>query len=135
MEAFEEQLTDCIGLTTLSDICVVLDEDDELEFLENTFFKLYAADEYVHDIYNTNKLCHFQNVWVSEGFEMVSLYEPVKMDKDTRDGVTELIRETAEGYLAEFIRDSDKDDTKYKCINDRALRPTLYKNSIELVMQ
>ena len=37
-----------------------INEDDELELVENTFFNLYCYFEYINDCYNTHKTWHYK---------------------------------------------------------------------------
>ncbi len=49
-------------------VCLNFDEDDNEKIIENTFFKMWCYNEYINDCYNTNKICHFQNILTNEGF-------------------------------------------------------------------
>ena len=80
----ENQVKECLNHDILNNVCLSLDEDDEYTYLENTFFKLYVYNEYITDVFNTSKYYHFENILQSEGFKLVSLYEPKQLDKDTR---------------------------------------------------
>ena len=63
-----ENLNDCIHqyktlsktAELLNDVCSYINNDDELEICNNTFFKLFVYIQYVNDIYNINKLKHFK---------------------------------------------------------------------------
>ena len=46
----------------LINVCVSIDENDEQKFNDNTFFKLFSYNEYINDIYKTNKEAHFKNI-------------------------------------------------------------------------
>ncbi len=71
----EEQLKlDVNQNELLNKLCLTLDIDDDLIFLENTFFKLYAYNEYIDDVFSTGKLYHFQNILEAEGFELSIIY-------------------------------------------------------------
>ena len=96
-----------------------MDDEDEFRFLENTFFKLYSYNEYVDDIFNTGKYYHFDNIITQEGFQLVNLHEPKKLDKDTRDELTELIEAISLEQFNEYLNSSDKDNVKYDAIDKR----------------
>jgi hypothetical protein len=44
----------------LCNICCNVDNNDDVVFNDNTFFKLFVYNEYINDIYNTNKELHFK---------------------------------------------------------------------------
>jgi hypothetical protein len=101
----------------LNKLCLSLDVDDELTFLENTFFKLYAYNEYISDVFNTGKLYHFENILITEGFEISSEGEAKKLDKDTREELTELIQQITTDEFNAFLNSDDKLNPKYDNIN------------------
>ena len=84
-----------------------MDEEDEFKFLENNFFKLYSYNEYINDIFNTSKYYHFENIIKSEGFQLVNLYEPKRLDKDTREELTELIEAITQEQFNEYLETLD----------------------------
>ena len=52
-EAIEEAVKTSKAFTTA---CTYVDEFDQLQVVKNTFFNLYCYNEYVKDIYETNKV-------------------------------------------------------------------------------
>ena len=106
----QDNLKESLGHNILTNVCLTLDEEGELKILENTFLKLYSYNEYINDIFNTSKYYHFENIIKDEGFQLVNLYEPKKLDKDTRDELTELIEQITTEEFNEYLE--DKDTTK-----------------------
>jgi hypothetical protein len=52
----------------LNEVCICNDIDDEAIILENTFFELFCYNEYVDDIYQTNKTAHYEEILTENGF-------------------------------------------------------------------
>ena len=48
----------------------MLNEDNEQIINENTFFKLFVYNEYLIDIYKSNKARHFQEILKNNGFSL-----------------------------------------------------------------
>lgn len=79
----------------LNDMCLNINKNDELEFCENSFFKLFCYEEYLRRIYRTGYKQHFENYLVENGFNIVRvgdkdkldrhIYEVFKMEKELKD--------------------------------------------------
>ena len=78
---------------------------------------MYVYNEYITDVFNTSKYYHFENILQSEGFKLVSLYEPKQLDKDTRCELTELIQDITNEQFEEYLNDEYKCDDKVDHIN------------------
>ena len=115
----------------MKNVCLTLDEDDDLKFWENNFFKLYTYNEYAQDIFNTGKYYHFENILKSEGFQLVSLCEPKRLDKDTRDGMTQMMEGIGEELFNDYLKSKNKSDEKYDHIHKRASLLNLNKGDEE----
>ena len=63
LQTLEQNLKDSMNHPLLNDVCLTLDKDDEYKYLENTFFKLYAYNDYINDIFTTDKYYHFENIF------------------------------------------------------------------------
>ena len=50
--------------------CTYINEVDEIVFIENMFFNLFCYNEYVYDIYKTNKVKHFELLLEENGFKL-----------------------------------------------------------------
>ena len=73
----------------------------------------------MNGIFNTSKYYHFENIIKDEGFQLVNLYEPKRLDKDRRDELTELIEQITTEEFKEYLKDNDKTKDKYDNINKR----------------
>ena len=79
---------------SLINVCVSIDENDEQKFNDNTFFKLFSYNEYINDIYKTNKEAHFKNILINNGFKLSEFGETKKLKskeelKDIKDKYNE----------------------------------------------
>ena len=65
------------------------------------------------------------------GFQPVNLHEPKKLDKDTRDELTELIEAISLEQFNEYLKSNDKDNVKYDTLNKRISLVNLNKGEDE----
>jgi hypothetical protein len=65
----------------LCNICCNVDNNDDVVFNDNTFFKLFVYNEYINDIYNTNKELHFKKILSDNGFILNKLYKSCQLNK------------------------------------------------------
>jgi len=54
----------------LNNICLSLNENDNEIVVKNSYFNIFCYNEYVNDIYKTNKLIHYQNILIQNGFNL-----------------------------------------------------------------
>ena len=71
----------CQTSEQINDVCVYLDENDNEKIIKNTFFDLFVYNEYVNDIYETNKTSHYQNILRENGFIISNMGEVKKNRK------------------------------------------------------
>lgn len=64
----------------LNDICINY-INDELVFNENAFFKLFVYNEYIDDMFKTNKEAHFKQILKNNGFQIEEHGTVSRMDK------------------------------------------------------
>ena len=74
----------------LTDMSLCLDEYDHIRVSNNSFFKLFCYNEFVKDIYNTNKLAHYENILRDEKFVLKSIGDKVKISDDIKAEMTDL---------------------------------------------
>jgi hypothetical protein len=79
------------------------------------------------------KYYHFENILKKEGFELVSLCIPKKLDADTREALTEMLQEITDEQFEDYIRADNKDLDIYKPINDRVVILNLSSDDVELL--
>ena len=59
------------NLQNIVNMCYIIDENDDYKFNENTFCKLYICNEYLTDIYKTNKEYHFRQILKENGYVII----------------------------------------------------------------
>ena len=110
-----------VSNTNLNNICVTMNENDDETINENTFFNLFCYNEYVKDIYQTNKVKHYQELLKMNGFKLLEEGEIKQMTNkkefDTlREGYyDDLFNEYIETKLEER---NLNDIIKFNIIND-----------------
>lgn len=80
-------------------VCLNTNEDDEETIVENAFFKMWCFNEYTNDCYNTNKICHFQNILIEEGFILTHIGNDIILDKKKQ---TQMIKTTHENSINDY---------------------------------
>jgi hypothetical protein len=80
-------------------VCLNTNEDDEETIIENAFFKMWCFNEYTNDCYNTNKISHFQNILIEEGFKLTHVGKDVILDKKKQ---TQMIKNTQENSICNY---------------------------------
>ena len=139
-ENAEEQYTsleDCkslfLTLTTTNDklnnVCSYLDENNEIKIVESTFFNLFCYYEYVKDIYQINKLKHFQLILEANKFILQERGERNRLDKGLLQELTDNINEEE---WKEFMNNTT--DIKFKVIQERVKILNL-PNDLEIFRQ
>jgi|688.fasta_scaffold09539_17 hypothetical protein len=74
----------------LKKICCSLDSNDEYIFNENSFFHLYSFNEYINDVYETNKKYHFYKILWANGFKVIENDQDItKLNKETKKEMTD----------------------------------------------
>ncbi len=80
-------------------VCLNTNEDDEETIIENAFFKMWCFNEYINDCYNTNKILHFQNILIEEGFKLTHVGKDVILDKKKQ---IQMIKTTQENSICNY---------------------------------
>ena len=80
-------------------VCLNTNEDDEETIIENAFYKMWCFNEYTNDSYNTNKICHFQNILIEEGFILTHIGKNIVLDKKKQ---TQMIKTTQENSVNDY---------------------------------
>jgi hypothetical protein len=80
-------------------VCLNTNEDDEETIVENAFFKMWCFNEYTNDCYNTNKISHFQNILIEEGFKLTHVGKDIILDKKKQ---TQMIKTTQENSINDY---------------------------------
>ena len=72
----------CSTHSKLSEICFNIIDDEHI-FNENSFFNIFVFNEYITDIFNTNKKQHFKNILTDNKFKLKEIGEIKKLNKET----------------------------------------------------
>ena len=98
----------------LNEVCKTLNEDYQEVMTKNDFFKLYCYNEYVNDIFKTNKTIHYQQILKNANFKLIDEYiKPTKFNKDQLDELKDNREQVYADLFDEYI-DKPKDRTKIK---------------------
>ena len=76
-------------------MCLIIDKNDNLSFNETSFFKLFIYNEYLIDIYKTNKEYHFKQILKINGYTLKDINETKKLKKP----VVKKMKEDKEEYI------------------------------------
>jgi hypothetical protein len=80
-------------------VCLNFNEDDDETIIENAFFKMWCFNEYTNDCYNTNNICHFQNILINEGFILKHVGKDIQLDKKKQ---TQMIKTTKDNDINNY---------------------------------
>ena len=103
----------------LVDVCTHIDEDDEMVVTENSFFKLYCYNEYVRDIYGTNKVKHYENLLEENGFKIqTNTDKPTRLNTQKKQEIISITHNINEELFTEFLTTEDQQQDKFKALRD-----------------
>ena len=109
LEQVKNEIKQCtLTSKTFLTTCTYLDEEDRLQVVENTFFNLFCYNEYVKDLYDSNKLKHFELILEENGFNMTTQGEKHKASLDIDMDVIQL------ELYEEFMNTTNPHEPKYK---------------------
>ena len=107
-ECMDEYKGIALTHSRLCTLCSTIDENDDVKFNDNTFFKLFVYNEYLNDIYNTNKERHFKKILLDNGFAITNIYAKTKLNKTNTNKLIENRKEMKTKTFIEHV-----DDIKY----------------------
>ena len=94
----------CSTHSKLCDLCgVVTDDENGFKFNENAFFNIFSFNEYVIDIYNTNKKQHFLNILKDNKFIIKELGSTSKLNKKTEEKMNKKVDKLVETKFMETL--------------------------------
>ena len=102
----------------ITNISTCLDENDDIKVLENSFFNIYCYNEYVKDIYQTNKEKHFELILESNGFIITEEGQPKQLNKEQQEEMKSLVEECNDELFDEYIKAEERSLVKYDIINN-----------------
>lgn len=93
----------------LNQICNIrFTTDDRVELdLDDKYFNLYCYNEYLNDTYETNKLLHYEQILLNEGFELI-IEENIKkpLNKEIINEMKEIKEENDDILFGQFLKSS-----------------------------
>ena len=96
---------------TFNTTCTYLDEFDQVQVVQNTFFNLYCLNEFTRDTFASNKLRHFELILEQNGFRLTEQGEKAKLD------VSGMIEEINEKTFEDFLANpADHNNPKYRML-------------------
>ena len=103
----------------LTNMALYIDETDTMKMSNNSFFNLFCYNEYVKDIYNTDKLTHYETILKDNEFILDSKGHKLKIEQDLKAEMTDLRESIDNDLFDEFVEAENKGIEKYKIIVDR----------------
>lgn len=99
-------------------LCTYVDEDDELKIIKNMFYNLYIYNEYVKDIYSTNKTEHYKLLLIDNGFNLTEDTKAPKTEEqeNNNNNAREIMENIREEIFNEYLNATDEersDNDKY----------------------
>lgn len=129
LEEVKEKYRNIINISDdqLYNICINTDINYDEQLIENTFFNLFCYNKYVDDIYNTNKLKHFEQILLNNGFELYEYGNNRQLEKKEKDKLKELKNEYDENLFDEFLNTPNEERTKNDKFNNIVQHITAFK--------
>ena len=119
----------------LNNVCKQFNEKEESYINENMFFDLFCYNEYILDIYNTNKKIHYENILKNKGFVLGFEGSELKINSKTKNEMIALYKnvDIIEDYLNDENLNKSKDE-KYQNLIDNInlLMIILFINKIKI---
>jgi len=99
----------------ITSLCNYMNDDEESIVSENTFFKLFCYNEYLHDCYNTDKLKHFELILLNNKFDISEKGQSTFIDQEVKIEMIDMRKEINEEEFNKFIND----EIESKILTDR----------------
>lgn len=85
-------------------LCTYIDQNENLKFVENSFFFLYNYHQYIRDQYKSRLTEHLIDILEINGFKITkSKCTPTFLNKEIRDEMKENVKEVNEDLYNKFI--------------------------------
>lgn len=100
-------------------ICVSVNENDDVNINENLYYNLFCYNEYIFDIYHTNKLKHFEFILSNNGFVLSEDGDVRTLSKEDNDDMKESLIEYKNELFDEFISlpSAERQQPKFNAFN------------------
>jgi len=87
----------------LNNICINIDDDDQIKMNNNTFFQLFCYNEYKNDTLNTNIIAHYEQQLINNGFVLSNIGDKIKINNEKKIEINERIKKINEKIFNEYI--------------------------------
>jgi hypothetical protein len=113
-----------------------INENDEVKFINNTFFKIFCHNEYKNDTLNTNIVAHYEQQLIDNGFVLTTEGENKKLNSEVKDAIDERISEINEKLFEDYVNNpKDRHKNMYDKINERVKLLNLPKNNKKVLIE
>ena len=88
------------------------------------YYNLYSYNQYINNIYNSNKVKHFKRILATHGFHVIEIGDvinPIKVSKGQMVVLNQLTEARDENLIEEYIRSNDKAQATFEAIHSRAM--------------
>lgn len=93
----------------INNLCKIINEDDEIVFCENSFFKLWTFNEFQNDMYTSNKIAHFEIILREQGFILSELGEIKTIDKKSKKDMRQIETDNIEMMWTNYLKLTDEE--------------------------
>lgn len=118
--------------------CNVNDNDETFINTENIFFNLYLFNEYINDVYKTNRTIHYETCLINGGFKLSVLDEPQPINKEDKEEIQQLIDDVTEIIFYEYLEaepDQRAANTKYNQLHLNIKYLNLHNETNEILIE
>ena len=104
----------------------IANESDVVEYKVKYFmgfYKLYSYNQFINNIYKSNKVKHFKRILATHGFDVVEIGDasnPTKVSKGMLGFMDQLTEARDANLLEEYLTTDDKTQAKFESIHSRA---------------
>ena len=98
----------------INEVCGQFDETDNEVIVKNTFFELFTYNEFVADLYQTNKTAHYENILKSNGFLLSAIGQNKKISKEKNEELNQPLLEITENAFNLLLETGHTDDANLK---------------------
>jgi len=95
-----------------------LDENDEWQVVENTFYKLWCQNEYDRDTFETNKVKHVEVLLQANGFALLSEGVPNKVSAKEKAEQKATVQTVTDEFFAEYLQTHDRSLEKFGTLKE-----------------
>jgi hypothetical protein len=113
-----------------------INENDEIQFVNNTFFKLFCYNEYKNDTLNTNIVAHYEQQLIDNGFILTTEGNNKKLDSEIKNNINQKIIAINDQLFNEFVNDHNvRHKHIYDKLNERIVLLKLPRDNPEILIK